>query len=39
MLFVTEKAVGISARWRATDFPLTYITFAIVAMLEKRPEL
>ena len=39
MLFITEVAVGKSARWQATDLPLGYITFAVVAMLEKWLEL
>ena len=32
-------AVGTSSRWRATDIPLAYITFAVIAMLDKWPEL
>ena len=39
MFFFTEGVVGIAARWRAADFPLVYITSAVMAMLEKRPEL
>lgn len=39
MLFITEVAVGKSARWQATDLPLGYITFAVGAMLEKWLEL
>ena len=36
--FVTEPAVVISVRWQATDFPLAYLTFAVIAMFNKRPE-
>ena len=38
MFFDTEAAVVISVRWQATDFPLAYLTFAVLAMLDKRPE-
>ena len=36
--FATEPAVVISVRWQATDFPLVYLTFAVIAMFYKRPE-
>ena len=28
-----------SARWQATNFHLAHITFTVMAMFEKRPEL
>ena len=34
----TQRAVGRFALWQATDFPLAYIPFAVIAMLEKRSE-
>ena len=34
----TEEAVVISAWQRVTDCPLAYLTFALLAMLDKRPK-
>ena len=39
MFFDNEAAVVISTRWQAADFPLTYLTLAVIAVLDKRPEL
>ena len=34
----TQRVVGRFAQWQATDFPLAYIPFAVIAMLDKRSE-
>ena len=38
IFFGTEAAVVISAWRRATDCPLAYLAFALLAMLDKRPK-
>ena len=38
IFFGTEAAVVISAWRRVTDCPLAYLTFALLAVFDKRPE-
>ena len=38
MFFDNKAAVVISTRWQATDFPLTNLTLAEIAVLDKNGE-
>ena len=38
MFFDNQAAVVISTRWQATDLPLTYLTLAVIEVLDKQPE-